>query len=402
MRTMVLALWVMAVVMAAQVSAAKTAHEYGENGTRLAGQQNYDTAAAELTRAIELAPRSPVFYINRGYAHYHLGRYLKALNDYNTALKYASGHPVALNGRGCVYGKLGEPDLALADFEQAMTASAEYAVPRYNRGSLKLLQGQIESAMADYDKGVDLAPRDAIAHLNRGTAYLISGDMEKARNAFSSALDLQPDFYPALSSRGLAHFRMGMPEKAVNDLEAALNLSPSSSQTLIRRAVVAFKHSDCNCAWEDLEHGLVISPLFNPDLALVEAPAKAAAPKKTRPSEPAYIPLEAFCDGGAAYLARGIEYYEKGQLHMALMDINNALRENPGYGKAFRYRGMIYQKMGDAAQAQKDLAKANQLGDKLTVDKNCCIEDRYLLVPAPCAAGAAPASFYQPVNKAGQ
>ena len=88
--------------------------------------REYDRAISDFTRAIELEPRNPFAYKNRG---------------------------VARNLRGDVEG-------AIEDYTQAIDLNPRYAVAYTNRGVIRASQGNFRAAIADYEKALRVAPKN--------------------------------------------------------------------------------------------------------------------------------------------------------------------------------------------------------------------------------------------------
>ena len=53
---------------------------------------------------------------------------------------------------------------------------------------------------------------------------------------------------------------------------------------------------------------------------------------------------------------------ELGQYERAIQDFNEALRLDPQAPSVYRDRGLAYQSMGKSEEAERDLAKAKELG----------------------------------------
>lgn len=61
---------------------------------------------------------------------------------------------------------------------------------------------------------------------------------------------------------------------------------------------------------------------------------------------------------------RGAEHVQAGRNKEAIAEFSNAIRINPDYAEAYRYRGLVYSLMGLELSAEADLAKARSLGLK--------------------------------------
>ena len=63
------------------------------------------------------------------------------------------------------------------------------------------------------------------------------------------------------------------------------------------------------------------------------------------------------------YGERGFAYLKKDDYVHAIVDLDNAIRQNPRNARALKTRGLAYEARGDTARAEADLAAAKQLGE---------------------------------------
>jgi regulator of sirC expression with transglutaminase-like and TPR domain len=59
---------------------------------------------------------------------------------------------------------------------------------------------------------------------------------------------------------------------------------------------------------------------------------------------------------------RGHEYYIDGQYERAIPDFDEAIRLRPEFHFAYRARGLIFEGLGRSKKAERDFAKARELG----------------------------------------
>ena len=348
-------------------------------------QGDYDMALEKFNQAVQADSRNYVHYINRAYVLYHQGNYFQALADYNRALERNPRSRIALNGRGLIYEKIGDRPRALKDLDRAISLGAGYATPYYNRGNIHVRQGDLPGAVKDFSQGLELAGKDPYGYFSRGTAYLVLDKKNEAIQDFDAALRLKSGFAMAHNNRGLAYYHKGEYEKAIQDFDQALKIDPDLKSAYLRRGLARLQKAGCEQASGDISRGIDIGLVFYPDLAETAGPAVASPAPQKRVRKPrvntAYQKIDAVCDGGAAYYQRGVRYYASGKYDLALMDLNNAIWQNPGFGQAYRSRAMVYQKLGDPVQARADLDRADQLGDTNDFDPDCCNARRYHMVP---------------------
>jgi len=129
-------------------------------GTGYIQNQEYGRAKENLTKALEIDPRSPG----------------------------------ALNAFGLVYQLEGEMDLAEDYFKRAIAASPSFAMVRNNYGAFLYQQGRYEAAIEQLNVAIEdrLYPRRAQAFLNLGISYLKLGQDTDAENALLRSVQLNP------------------------------------------------------------------------------------------------------------------------------------------------------------------------------------------------------------------
>jgi len=79
-----------------------------------------DEAIAELTRAVELDPLSPIIIRDLGAAYYHARRYQEAIKQYRKALELAPEFAPAHGFLGTAYSALGDHEQAIAESQTAV------------------------------------------------------------------------------------------------------------------------------------------------------------------------------------------------------------------------------------------------------------------------------------------
>ena len=71
-------------------------------------------------------------------------------------------------------------------------------------------------------------------------------------------------------------------------------------------------------------------------------------------------------------VSRGDSYAELGQYEMAIQEYDEAIRLERNYGDAYYKRGLAYEALGKTIEAERDFAKAKELGDDLTYNDGGC------------------------------
>ena len=149
-------------------------------GYALSKQKNFESSIKKYSISLELHEHADA-YNNRGLDYANLGKYDKAIEDFNKAIELNPDLAVAYYNRGNTYVELGEYDRAIKDYDKAIELNKDYAVAYNNRGFAYVGLGKYNRAIEDFNKAIKLNPDDAKAYYNRGLAYAELGEHERAR-----------------------------------------------------------------------------------------------------------------------------------------------------------------------------------------------------------------------------
>lgn len=130
---------------------------------------------------------------NRGYAHFALGQYEKAITDYDSAIRIDPHFGLAYNNRALVRAIVGR---------------------------------DLVKALADSEEALKLMPLNLDLRETRGFVFLKLGDPALALNEYNTVLDGDPNQPVALYGRGLARIRLGDRAGGTMDQAAAQTLLP--------------------------------------------------------------------------------------------------------------------------------------------------------------------------------
>jgi len=84
-----------------------------------------ELAIAEYTKVLQIAPRTPGAFSNRGQLHHILRRYDLAIADYTRAIEIAPANPIFLRNRALTYRVMRRFDLAIADYRSALAVTQD-------------------------------------------------------------------------------------------------------------------------------------------------------------------------------------------------------------------------------------------------------------------------------------
>jgi tetratricopeptide (TPR) repeat protein len=199
-----------------------------------------------------------------------LGRFAKALADFDAALGQKPNYPEALCNRGNVLSELRRLSEALASYDRALALRPDFRQAQINRANVLFAMGRLELAraaaveiltlepnhpqalciagaahqhlgelglaLAFLDRAVAARPDYAEAWLNRGNGLQEQDRLEDALESYDRALALRPAYPEVLSSRGVALKELGQIDEAMQAFDAALRLKPDYPDARNNRA----------------------------------------------------------------------------------------------------------------------------------------------------------------------
>lgn len=183
-------LWGTVLPAAAQMCDLTSAAAFQERAASSANAGDYESAIADYTCAIALAPDNPDLYNERGIAYYNLYEYTEALNDYEKALELDPNYPYAYNNRGNIFYSRGNYERAIEDYTRSIELGGDQPeIAYYNRGNAYQEIGQYEAAIADLTDSIALNDEYADSYLSRAWVYLVTND-ERAHADFARWIEL--------------------------------------------------------------------------------------------------------------------------------------------------------------------------------------------------------------------
>ncbi|QXQ07465.1 aspartyl protease family protein [Sphingosinicellaceae bacterium] len=248
----------------AVVSAPLPAESYAREGAVAMARNDLDTAIADFSKAIALAPTEPHYLDQRSEAYFRQNKIASGRADLDRVIELKPTDLQALLARAAF--KLRDHDRsgALADLDAADQAAEASAMERLPLGGLFVEAGEPQRAVAAFDPWIKLHPVDVRrpAALNgRCWARALSGkDLDAALHDCDAALHLQPHTAAYLDSRGTVQLRRGELAKAISDYDAALALSPNLSWSLYGRGIAKRRAGNMVGGSADIAAAVAIRP----------------------------------------------------------------------------------------------------------------------------------------------
>lgn len=188
-----------------------------------------EEAAQAIVKAIEAAPDSLPFWLNKAVMEHEEGkakqacrtamdlveiaqhtgtesplvdqaRQMIAAFEATGAFPNARGY-LGWLGIGCASMRAGRAEDALELFDRAIDAASGKPDGFRWKGKALTQLDQMDEALALFDAALEIAPNDPEVHHDRGMAFLILGDTDRASEAFDAALAIDPHHAASLKEK---------------------------------------------------------------------------------------------------------------------------------------------------------------------------------------------------------
>ena len=226
----------------------------------LRGKARYHTsdfysAIADLTKYLEIEPKSADAYFYRAMSKNALRSFEEASSDLTKALKYDRNNTDYLKFRGRAYVSHGEYKKAANDFKKVVFIKGKDATTEDH-----LRVAQVESYLGNQNEA--LIYFDAIVqedNLNSDVYYERAKIFEKmdrlydAINDYTKSLSLDPSKVHIYKDRGIDLVMTKSYRKGIMDLDKAIKLEPQNSKLYFYRAVAKESSGDHEGAVRDYD-----------------------------------------------------------------------------------------------------------------------------------------------------
>jgi tetratricopeptide (TPR) repeat protein len=319
---------------------------------------DYDGAISDLSRAIELSPSTADYYSDRGLAKLRKRDNDGAIGDFTNAINLDAKNAVAYRNRALAKNIKHDADGALADLNRAIELDPKNAGAFNGRGAIKKSKRDLDGAIADFTSAIELNDKLAIAYKNRGEAKQAKGDTAGAKDDLKRAGELDPELIskeavadsssnrpPAATTaspskgnlkKAEAYYESGLKKQNEGDLDGALadytraiQLNPNYTEAHNNRGNIKGAKGDREGAIADFDRAIGLDPKHK-----------------------------------TSYNNRGVQRLEKRDSDGAIADFNHAIELDPNYAKAYYNRGNVKEAKGDYDGAIADFDRAIELNPK--------------------------------------
>jgi tetratricopeptide (TPR) repeat protein len=209
-------------LLAGMAGLLQNASAYEARASQALGARQWADAAANLKKALELAPDNAFSHLNLGTAIYMQGDADGALDHYREAVRLSPNLARAHFAIGVLMESRGQDAEAIKSFSAAIASDAGYAEPRFSLANALRRSGRVQESLSQYDEVLRLDPAMSQASFGYAMGLVRLGRYQEARARFESAMKTFPD-QPGFP-HALARLLAAAPDDRVRDGARAISI----------------------------------------------------------------------------------------------------------------------------------------------------------------------------------
>lgn len=299
-----------------------------ESATAAGPVSSGDPAIDELNALITQRSDDPVLYAQRAELYYEKDGYDEAIQDLQRALSIDSTNVDYHHMLADVYMDYFRSRLALRTMERAAALYPDRIPTLLKLSEFQYILKQYEASFATLDKILKLEPRNPDAFFMMGMNFKETGDTTRAINSFQTAVEIEPGMVDAWISLGQLHASIKSPLAEQYFNNAIDEAPPGRGQIVSLHAKADYLRNQ-----EKLEEAKALYKEIN---------------RLDRQYE-------------EAYFNTGVIYFKQDSIEKAYEHFNIAVEVYPLYVKAYYFRGLTAELLGNMAQAKSDYQHALNL-----------------------------------------
>ncbi|MGH7564528.1 MAG: tetratricopeptide repeat protein [Gemmatimonadota bacterium] len=279
---------------------------------------------------------------------------VEAFNSRNQADKHI------IFGRDYVRGE--QYERAITNFQKALEFDPDLAAAYYFIGDTYLKMDRLDPALEALQKAVELDPAYITAYHSIGTAYLEKGDSTQARDFFEALVQQEPEDCQIQVAYGYVMAnQLGEVEKGLQAFEKAKSLCPNEPAPY-QYLAYALPQDRSSEKIDNLKKYLELTQGSETDLEALQYLFGLYFTEERYQEAKTTIDRALAADPANANLQlyAGVVESKLGNRQAAIEHFTQALEINPDLERAYLYRAMTYQEMGNTTAMARDLERAGR------------------------------------------
>ena len=224
--------------------------------------QDYDTAADLIVKAISVVPNNPIFFRHLGQTFQKQNKLDQAADSYRKAIEINPEYVEAYNNLGGLFHLRKKLDQAINLFQKSISLDSNMADTHYVLGQLFEEKGMPPRALKAYQKAIALNPKHAEAQCKIGDIFQEQGNLDQAINSYRVALDSCPGFAEGYNNLGSVLKKKNQLDAAIVAFEKAIETNPKYVRAYSNLGAALVEKNEIEEATQHFERALFMNPDF--------------------------------------------------------------------------------------------------------------------------------------------
>ena len=143
--------------------------------------------------SLSIYPKYNDPYSHLGLMYYHLKEYQRAAENYKKAIELGDRDPKTFSNMGTLFSEMGQRELAMENYKKAVELDPRFVDARRNLGCLMAMSGKFDEAIKEFETALSYDPNNADILFFMGSAYRDGGNPEKGNEFLEKAYSLKPE-----------------------------------------------------------------------------------------------------------------------------------------------------------------------------------------------------------------
>jgi tetratricopeptide (TPR) repeat protein len=227
---------------------------------------NYNKAIEDFNAYLSIDQKNAEIYNKLGDVFFDKGEYQRAIDEYNKAIKVKPlGH--SFISRGVAYQNLSKYDQAALDYNKALRFSDYKVMALENLAILNKMTNNIEMAVKNFTDLIEHEPTNSNYYYDRALLYMKLDQYSKAINDFSSGIELKPE-YNFYLMRGYSYALNKNFSEAFDDFMKAYQLDSNNHYLYYYRGLAYKLNENYDLACKDLRRAKKLGVSVKNDLLI--------------------------------------------------------------------------------------------------------------------------------------
>jgi tetratricopeptide (TPR) repeat protein len=215
--------------------------------------KNYPQALLYIDSALNLNPKEPHYYVNRGIIKEHVLDTAGAMADYQKALAFDPADGQAIHNMAVIKRNRGEQNESEKLLDHAILQSPNLPNPYAARAYFRLHHKDLRGALEDYNKVIELNKDDEESWLYRGMVKERMKDNDGAFVDYTQAISLKIDYPRAWLVRAELLMKLKRYADAVEDYTVAITWFSNYGQAYYGRGLAEEQLGKLTEACDDMK-----------------------------------------------------------------------------------------------------------------------------------------------------